>query len=355
MSDSTPYSTANNTSTSRSNTAQHMPLTHHHVAVSASTNTEVLQGLASGNISKSEPYMLTASMQTAGRGQHTRTWQSPIGNIYLSLYHPLSTPLSGLLSLVVGYHLTQLPLIQSLNRQRKTLGLPVIGVKWANDIGYYDLDTRNNTSFYKLAGILIEPVMTDNKITGVVVGVGINIEAAPLLSEKTKEGMDYQAISLSQIIEQTQAAVDDSTTDNLSANNTKPASATLNTSRMPLPRAQDLYISVSATLLKAIDQFNRFGHDPYALPHFINDYSAVNVLAGRDICITQNIRSQSHKQSQSQSQPQSNPQSKQTSLIQKTITGVVEGINEDGSLKVTQHSTAATTYIYTGTLRLIDS
>nr|WP_241879086.1 hypothetical protein [Psychrobacter sp. PraFG1]UNK05784.1 hypothetical protein MN210_03000 [Psychrobacter sp. PraFG1] len=70
------------------NQGANQPLIHRHVAVSPSTNSELMQQLANGDIDKTRPYLLTASMQTAGRGQRTRTWQSPIGNIYLSLYHP---------------------------------------------------------------------------------------------------------------------------------------------------------------------------------------------------------------------------------------------------------------------------
>ena len=325
------------------------PIAHHHLAVCSSTNSELMQSVNTAKIDPSQPYMLTAGMQTAGRGQRARTWQSPIGNIYLSLYHPLQVPLSGLLSLVVGFHLTRLPIIQQINRQRRAVGLPTVGVKWANDIGYYDVrpssqpptqpsdqvspqsSRTDRSSFNKLAGILIEPVLTDNQITGVIVGVGINIEAAPLLSKTTKEGMDYQAISLTQIIKETQLA--HNRQDNKNHINTG-----LNNTAVAFPRADDLYRPVSATILRAINQFMTFKQDPYSLTEFIKDYSAVNVLAGHQVQITQQSLTPT-KQAEA-GEPQ-------------VLEGKVTGINADGSFQLQSNNELGMINVYTGTIRVI--
>lgn len=325
------------------------PIAHHHLAVCSSTNSELMQSVNTAKIDPSQPYMLTAGMQTAGRGQRARTWQSPIGNIYLSLYHPLQVPLSGLLSLVVGFHLTRLPIIQQINRQRRAVGLPTVGVKWANDIGYYDVrpssqpptqpsdqvspqsSRTDRSSFNKLAGILIEPVLTDNQITGVIVGVGINIEAAPLLSKTTKEGMDYQAISLTQIIKETQLA--HNRQDNKNHINTG-----LNNTVVAFPRADDLYRPVSATILRAINQFMIFKQDPYSLTEFIKDYSAVNVLAGHQVQVTQQPLTPT-KQAEA-GEPQ-------------ILEGKVTGINADGSLQLQSNNEVGMINVYTGTIRVI--
>ena len=334
---------------SYSNFTINQPIAHHHLAVCSSTNSELMQSVNTAKIDPSQPYMLTAGMQTAGRGQRARTWQSPIGNIYLSLYHPLQVPLSGLLSLVVGFHLTRLPIIQQINRQRRAVGLPSVGVKWANDIGYYDVrpssqpptqpsdqvspqsSRTDRSSFNKLAGILIEPVLTDNQITGVIVGVGINIEAAPLLSETTREGMDYQAISLTQIIEETQLAHNrqgDKNHINTGLSNTAVA----------FPRADDLYRPVSATILRAINQFMIFKQDPYSLTEFIKDYSAVNVLAGHQVQVTQQPLTPT-KQAEA-GEPQ-------------ILEGKVTGINADGSLQLQSNNEVGMINVYTGTIRVI--
>lgn len=340
---------------SYSNFTINQPIAHHHLAVCSSTNSELMQSVNTAKIDPSQPYMLTAGMQTAGRGQRARTWQSPIGNIYLSLYHPLQVPLSGLLSLVVGFHLTRLPIIQQINRQRRTVGLPSVGVKWANDIGYYDVRPSSQpptqpadqilpqplrtdrSSFNKLAGILIEPVLTDNQITGVIVGVGINIEAAPLLSETTKEGMDYQAISLTQIIKETQLA--HNRQDNKNHINTG-----LNNTAVAFPRADDLYRPVSTTILRAINQFMTFKQYPYSLTEFIKDYSAVNVLAGHQVQITQQSLITT-KQVGADTAPQV--------FEPQILEGKVTGINADGSLQLQSNNEVGMINVYTGTIRVI--
>lgn len=322
------------------------PITHHHLAVCGSTNNELMQSLAQQKIDSNQPYLLTASQQTAGRGQRARTWQSPIGNIYLSLYHPLSVPISGLLSLVVGFHLTRLPIIQQINRQRHAANLPSIGVKWANDIGYY---TTNNmieknpeaNSFRKLAGILIEPVAVDNKITGVIVGVGINIEAAPVLGDAAQESMGYQAVSLAQIINETaQAQTVLNAKDEKAQNQTTHNQARLATLDLAYPEADDLYLPVSTTILRAIHQFTSFKHQAYSLPSFINNYQSVNVLAGRQVQITQ--------------QPLKNINQPDLDTEKPVVLqGEVMGLNEDGSLQLKTDLEDKIVKIYTGTIRII--
>lgn len=321
-------------------------LSHHHLASTPSTNSELMQWLNSGRINRDVPYMLTASTQTAGRGQYKRSWQSPIGNLYLSLYHPLAVPVSGLLSLVVGYQLTCLPIIQQLNKTLRQTGQPPIGVKWANDIGYYstsaelsasnDNDNNDNTPliFNKLAGILIEPVITGNAITGVIIGVGINIAITPVLNEYTKEGMDYHAISLNQLLESAQSQPSTS-----QINSTSQASSTPLTPKL---RAEDLYLPVGASIVRAVQQFSSFHDSSYARTAFLNDYDNVSVLTGRQVVIQQRLM---------QSPPSAKPNTNFTS-----IKGIVRGIHDDGSLKLEQTNDdeeSQLTKIYTGTIRVM--
>lgn len=320
------------------------PITHHHLAVCDSTNNELMQRLAQQQIDSHQPYLLTASQQTAGRGQRARTWQSPIGNIYLSLYHPLSVPISGLLSLVVGFHLTRLPIIQQINRQRRVANLAPIGVKWANDIGYYtaeesaDKNAPKRHRFRKLAGILIEPVLVDNKITGVIVGVGINIETAPVLCDDAQEDMGYQAVSLTQLINETAQAY--MVNDKKAQNQTTQYQAGLSTSALPYPKADDLYLPASTTILRAIHQFVSFKHEAYSLPSFIGDYHSVNVLAGRQVQITQQPLKEATQSALEAAKP-------------VTLQGKVMGLNEDGSLQLKTGSEEQIVKIYTGTIRII--
>lgn len=173
---------------------------HRHFDTTDSTNTQLIHAIASDTHDHTTHHLYTASHQTAGRGQHGRTWVSGVDNVLLSLYVPMGTDnfklhtLSGLLSLVVGYKLANLPPIQTINNHRQKERLPVIGVKWANDVGFYD---KNMGVFNKLAGILIEPVFKKihdkNTLLGVVVGVGLNVNHAPII----KDGL-YQATCLRQ-------------------------------------------------------------------------------------------------------------------------------------------------------------
>ena len=104
-------------------------LNHRHVASSASTNSELIEALQNGSLDVATVHVLTAETQSAGRGQHGRSWQSPRGNVYLSLYHPVHMPISGLLSLIIGLELAKMPVIQTLNEQLQAQKMTPIGVK----------------------------------------------------------------------------------------------------------------------------------------------------------------------------------------------------------------------------------
>ena len=105
-------------SLSLQNTSPSM-LNHRHVVSSPSTNSELIEALQAAEVDINDKQLLTAETQTAGRGQHTRSWQSPAGNVYLSLYHPIDSAISGLLSLIIGLELAKMPVIESLNEQLK--------------------------------------------------------------------------------------------------------------------------------------------------------------------------------------------------------------------------------------------
>lgn len=101
-----------------------------------------------------------AEKQTAGRGRNNRIWESPDGNIYLSILWSFDyerSQLSGL-SLAIAI---------AVNRTLKKYGIQDTNLKWPNDILYKGS---------KLAGILIETTPTiNNKGIAVIIGVGINI------------------------------------------------------------------------------------------------------------------------------------------------------------------------------------
>ena len=119
-----------------------------------SSNSELMRRARAG---QTEPTLLVAERQSAGRGRLGRPWQSAVGD---SLTFSLSLPYaprdwSGL-SLAVG-----LSVAESLH--------PGIGLKWPNDLWVADC---------KLGGILIEAASSGGR-SQVVVGIGINIRPRP--------------------------------------------------------------------------------------------------------------------------------------------------------------------------------
>ena len=97
--------------------------------------------------------VVMAETQTAGRGRYGRTWQSPKGNLYMSLVLP-----------DMGKNT---PYIAFLTAVAVADSLPDFNVslKWPNDVL---LDGK------KLAGILVEKVGDK-----VIVGIGMNIVSNP--------------------------------------------------------------------------------------------------------------------------------------------------------------------------------
>lgn len=119
-----------------------------------STNTELMRRARAG---QTDPVLLVAERQTAGRGRLGRQWQSAAGaSLTFSLGVPLAPADWSGLSLVVGTVVAE-----ALH--------PAIQLKWPNDLWVEDR---------KLAGILIE---TANWSSGgvaqryAVIGVGINL------------------------------------------------------------------------------------------------------------------------------------------------------------------------------------
>jgi len=143
-----------------------------------STNTELMRRARAG---QTEPVLLVAEAQTAGRGRLGRPWHGEVGHaLTFSLGLMLKPADWSGLSLAVG-----LSLARSLDPQGD-LG---VRLKWPNDLWVKRPDTP--TGWGKLAGILIETALPTGMSYGsdqgreqgrfCVVGVGINI--APPVAE----------------------------------------------------------------------------------------------------------------------------------------------------------------------------
>lgn len=277
-------------------------ISHTHLATTHSTNSQLIDWICqnftdpspqfdSNAFDYQQPHLLTADSQTSGRGQHGRQWQSPQGNVYLSLYIPVKKSLSplesedyrqqeqdlrgvklvknldGRLSLCVGYQLAKIPMINQLNQARVSENLPKIGVKWVNDLGFYE-----GQIFHKLAGILIEPVSVENQLLGVVVGVGMNVLHTPDLSKLTQT-LPYQAVSIAELSSKAQ----------IKAGWIEPSDAQHNS----LQSNHDLtefYHHIQTAICHAISQFNGFA-TPQNVSQFIQDFAQVDVLYGKTLQI----------------------------------------------------------------------
>ena len=110
-----------------------------------------------------KPILVTADMQTKGRGRNEKEWNSPKGNIYFSFgftRHNLINGLSVKVGLIVAESLQQI--------LKKNVLL-----KWPNDIFYLNK---------KVGGILVE-TSSINNIFKIVIGIGVNLQ----LSDSNKQ------------------------------------------------------------------------------------------------------------------------------------------------------------------------
>ena len=140
-----------------------------------STNTELMRRARAG---QTEPTLLVAEQQTAGRGRLGRVWQSDVGaSLMLSLGLPMAPRAWSGLSLAVGVSVAESlqPTLPPLEPGQP----PRIGLKWPNDLWL--------SGDRKLGGILVEtasfvapqaaqPATTHGTAARyVVVGIGINV------------------------------------------------------------------------------------------------------------------------------------------------------------------------------------
>lgn len=247
------------------------PITQTHFERIGSTNSQLIDDIVRQKCSHTSPHLYTADHQTQGRGQHGRTWLGDVGNVYLSVYVAMGQgqfdlhALSGLMSLAVGFELAHLPVINQINTQRIHHALPPIGVKWANDIGFYDSQC---SMFNKLAGILIEPVFktlinNDKKsLVGVVIGVGLNVTHAPLIHD----GL-YKAVCLND----------------------------LDPSQNSHANAKTLYAPITNAILKAVQRCNRC-QDANHQKAFIDAFNKRHLLNHQTVCILSQHARTSHQQ-----------------------------------------------------------
>jgi len=125
--------------------------------------------------------LIVADTQTAGRGRHERTWDSPAGlNLYFNILIPLDgIPLASAPQITQVAALTFAEVFRNLQDESNAKGLGNQGigkvtVKWPNDI----LCGKS-----KFCGILAEvvymPAMQGCPKPAISMGVGINVNSSP--------------------------------------------------------------------------------------------------------------------------------------------------------------------------------
>lgn len=150
-----------------------------------STNAEAMAAARNGDCG---PHWFVTAEQTAGRGRRQRPWQTPPGNLAVSILETVDVapPLAATLGFVAGLSLdTALRAAAGGIEVASVLDgagqgdARLFSLKWPNDV---------LANAAKLAGILLESEPVEGKLA-VVVGIGVNVVAAP-------EGLPYPATSL---------------------------------------------------------------------------------------------------------------------------------------------------------------
>lgn len=113
------------------------------------------------------PTVVWAKHQTQGRGQGARSWISaPNKNLTLSVYSPLEgVAATDAFLLSAGVAVTIAHLLT-------TFGVAAVELKWPNDI---------LSGSKKIAGLLFENIITGTQLSGVLIGIGVNINQTEFL------------------------------------------------------------------------------------------------------------------------------------------------------------------------------
>ena len=105
--------------------------------------------------------VVIAESQTKGRGQMGTKWSSESGkNLTISVFKDVSfvnIEQRNAVSMVVAV---------ALLKTLESFSIPNLKIKWPNDI---------LSAHYKVAGILIENILKNNKLGGTVIGIGLNV------------------------------------------------------------------------------------------------------------------------------------------------------------------------------------
>ena len=110
--------------------------------------------------------VVLADEQTGGRGRLDRTWHSPSGGIWLSVLFRPDVPMA-------GAPVFTLAAAVAVTRAAREAGVEAV-IKWPNDV-LVEVDGEER----KLVGILTEMEGEADRVSWVVVGIGINANVDP--------------------------------------------------------------------------------------------------------------------------------------------------------------------------------
>ena len=210
-----------------------------------STNTELMRRFR--GTGASEPLLLVAEQQSAGRGRMGRSWQSSRGDsLTFSLGMPLQPADWSGLSLAVGISLAE-------SLEPGNPAQPAIRLKWPNDVWLTDTQGER-----KLAGILVETANRGEQ-RYVVIGVGINVRAL---------AQPLTAAAVGQPAAQAPAALQD---------------------LLPGIDVAAALLQVAGPLVRAVQAFGLFGFAPFQAR-----FAARDALAGRAVQLSDGTRGVAH-------------------------------------------------------------
>ncbi len=128
----------------------------------ASTNVALREMAAEG---APEGLTIVADEQTAGRGRHGRSWNSPAGAGFYGSF--LFRPRLAAREVQTLTFVAAVAVAESLD----ALGAPEVAIKWPNDVL-----ARGR----KVSGILTEASLVETRVEWAVVGIGVNLTSAAI-------------------------------------------------------------------------------------------------------------------------------------------------------------------------------
>lgn len=154
-----------------------------------STSSEAARAAEAGDVGD---VWFAALRQTEGRGRRGRQWETPSGNLAASLLVvPQCDPaLAATLGFVAGVALNR-ALVRFVPDTQVKFGIDGadisgggrVALKWPNDV---------LADGAKLAGILLEAINRRDRPMAIVIGIGVNVVAAP-------QGLPYPAASIADL------------------------------------------------------------------------------------------------------------------------------------------------------------